>query len=220
MVAVACWDGIRRSPSRWAAKWQTQLLRCRALAWLKQLCSWFQTPSRDRSTTAPGYRPVSCIWGSAPSIAPTALPTPTRPSPRGDPAWGIVGVSLQRPDQRDKLKPQDCLYTLIERDGDVSRARIVGSVLDVLVAPESPQAVVARMAHADTRIVSLTITEKGYGHDPASGRLVAGHPDIRHDLEHPDQPRSAVGFLVAALSARRAARDWPIQCAVLRQPFA
>lgn len=120
-------------------------------------------------------------------------------------AWGIVGASLQRPDQRDRLKPQDGLYTLLKRAPAGPELRIVGSVLDILVAPESPSALIARLAEPETRIVSLTVTEKGYCHDPASGRLKADHPDIVHDLASPDAPRSAVGLLVAGLKARRAA---------------
>jgi fructuronate reductase len=71
--------------------------------------------------------------------------------------WGIVGVSLQRPDQRDRLAPQDGLYTTLERDGGGARARVIGSVLSVLVAPEDPGAVIAALAAAS--IVSLTVTE-------------------------------------------------------------
>ncbi|RYE83037.1 MAG: mannitol dehydrogenase family protein, partial [Hyphomicrobiales bacterium] len=77
-------------------------------------------------------------------------------------AWGIVGASLQRPDQRDRLKPQDGLYTFLKRAPAGPELRVIGSVLDVLVAPESPQALVARLAAPETRIVSLTVTEKGY----------------------------------------------------------
>ena len=118
--------------------------------------------------------------------------------------WGIVGVSLQRPDQRDRLAPQDCLYTTLERDGAGTRARVIGSVLSVLVAPEDPAAVVAVLAAPMTSIVSLTVTEKGYCHDPATGRLNSSHPDIVYDLAHPNAPRSAVGFIVAGLAVRRA----------------
>lgn len=122
-----------------------------------------------------------------------------------DPAdWGIVGVSLQRPDQRDRLGPQAGLYTLLERSGGAPRARIVGCVLDVLWAPEAPARVVARMVDPTTSIVSLTVTEKGYCHDPATGRLQDVHPDIRHDLENRAAPKSAVGLIVAALEVRRA----------------
>lgn len=117
--------------------------------------------------------------------------------------WGIIGASLQRPDQRDRLKPQSGLYSVLKRAPEGPQMRVIGSVLDVLVAPESLSALLARLAAAQTRIVSLTVTEKGYCHDPATGRLRQDHPDILHDLEHPDAPRSAVGLIVAALHLRR-----------------
>jgi fructuronate reductase len=119
--------------------------------------------------------------------------------------WGMVGVSLQRPDQRDRLMPQDGLYTTLQRDPSGLSARIVGCLRSVLVAPEDPTAVIDAMADPGTRIVSLTVTEKGYVLDPATGRLQQQHPDIRHDLEHPNAPRTAVGFIVRALERRRAA---------------
>src|SRR5690606_24146578 len=53
-------------------------------------------------------------------------------------------------------------------------------------------------------IVSLTVTEKGYCHDPATGVLNEEHPEIRHDLAHPERPRTAPGLIVAALARRRA----------------
>ncbi|WAJ29131.1 mannitol dehydrogenase family protein [Antarcticirhabdus aurantiaca] len=123
----------------------------------------------------------------------------------GDPAWGIVGVSLRSPDTRDALAPQDDLFTLAVRSGEGTRLRVVGSILRCLVAPEDPEAVLAAMTAPDTRIVSLTVTEKGYCHRPATGELDETHPDIRHDLENPAAPRSAPGFLVEALARRRAA---------------
>ncbi len=123
--------------------------------------------------------------------------------------WGVIGASLQRPDQRDKLKPQDGLYTLIERAPDGDKARIIGSLLDVVVAKENPEALLRHMADPATRIVSLTITEKGYCHDPATGKLDPKHPDIVHDLANPAAPRSAVGFIVEALRRRQEAGAAP-----------
>jgi hypothetical protein len=92
--------------------------------------------------------------------------------------WGITGVSLQRPDQRDRLLPQDGLYTLDGRGAGTPTVRVIGCVRDVLVASEDPQRILARLADPATSIVSLTITEKGCGHDPASGRLQACYPMI------------------------------------------
>jgi fructuronate reductase len=80
--------------------------------------------------------------------------------------WGVVGVSLRQPDTRDALAPQDGLYTLALRDGGGSALQVVGSLLRVLVAPEDPQAVLQQLAAPETRIVSLTITEKGYHAQP------------------------------------------------------
>lgn len=119
--------------------------------------------------------------------------------------WGIVGVSLQRPDQRDRLKPQDFAYTAIARDGTAETARLVTVLSDILVAREDPGAVIAQLADPAIRIVTLSVTEKGYCLDPATRRLRLDHPDIRHDIAHPQAPRSAPGFLLAGFAARRAA---------------
>lgn len=122
----------------------------------------------------------------------------------GDPSWGIVGASLRRSDTRDALLPQDFLYTLVERGPDGTTARVIGALLDVLDATRQGEALLAAMAAPGVRIVSLTVTEKGYCHDPATGRLNPDHPDIRHDLAHPDRPVSAPGFIVRAIALRRA----------------
>ncbi len=116
--------------------------------------------------------------------------------------WGIIGVSLQSPRMRDQLAPQDFVYTAQELGPEGETLRQVEILRDVLVAREDPSAVLEAMANPDIRIVTLTVTEKGYCHDPASGRLNLDHPDIRHDLSE-DLPLSAPGFLVRALQRRR-----------------
>ncbi len=123
--------------------------------------------------------------------------------------WGVCGVSLRHPDVRDRLAPQDGLYSVAERDGAGARLQIVGCLTRLLVAPEDPDAVIEALAAPATAIVSLTVTEKGYCHDPASGRLDTRHPDIRHDLTEPARPRSALGMLVAGLEWRRARQIAP-----------
>ncbi|WEF25918.1 mannitol dehydrogenase family protein [Paracoccus sp. S3-43] len=116
--------------------------------------------------------------------------------------WGVTGVSLQSPGTRDRLKPQGWAYTAVELGQDGEVPQVVKVLRDVLVAPEDPQAVLDAMASPATHVVSLTVTEKGYCHEPSTGRLNPDHPDIRHDLANP-LPRSAPGFLVRALAARR-----------------
>src|SRR5580658_11017274 len=79
----------------------------------------------------------------------------------------------------------------------------------MLVASEAPAAVLSRLAAAQTRLVTLTVTEKGYCLEPG-GELDLAHPDVAHDLAQPDAPRSTPGWLVAGLRARRAAGGAPL----------
>ncbi len=118
--------------------------------------------------------------------------------------WGIVGVSLRSPDTRDALRGQDWGYTSVTLAPEGEQTRWITVLNDVLVAPEDPEAVLAEMSKPEVRIVTLTVTEKGYCHNPATGALNVDHPDIQHDLSH-DVPVSAIGFLVRALQLRRAA---------------
>ncbi len=120
-----------------------------------------------------------------------------------DPTWGIRGVSLRRPDMARALAPQGGLYTLAMKDGTGTRARVIGSILDVLVAPEGMGPVLAALVDPAVRIVSLTVTEKGYCHDPATGALDPANRFIRADLATPDAPATAPGVIVAALRLRR-----------------
>ncbi|MBV9704758.1 MAG: mannitol dehydrogenase family protein [Methylobacteriaceae bacterium] len=127
----------------------------------------------------------------------------------GDRRWGILGASLRSADTRDALRPQEFLYTLAERDAAGERLQVIGALRDVMVAPEDPGRLLETMARASVKIVSLTVTEKGYCHDPATGALREDHPDILHDLANPARPRTAIGFLAEALARRRAARLSP-----------
>src|SRR3990167_1151247 len=133
----------------------------------------------------------------------------------GDLRWGIVGVSLRQPDTRDALAPQDGLYTLAIRDADAQdqprqRLQVIGAVRSLLVAPENPGAVLDAIAAADARLVSLTVTEKGYCHDPATGALRLDHPGIVHDHANPPPPRPAGGVLVVGLQLRYALGHGPL----------
>ncbi|WEK52600.1 MAG: mannitol dehydrogenase family protein [Candidatus Kaistia colombiensis] len=121
----------------------------------------------------------------------------------GDRDWAILGASLRSPDTRDALVPQDGLYTALIRSAGRDEARVVGSVRRLLVAPEDPGALLEAMTDPAVRIVSLTVTEKGYCRNAATGALQEDHPDILHDLDGPTSPRSAIGFLVEALARRR-----------------
>ncbi len=124
----------------------------------------------------------------------------------GDKQWGICGVGLLQHDSRirDALVPQDCLYAVVERGpGAATEARVIGAMTSFLFAPANAEAVLEKMAAADIRIVSLTITEGGYYLDPETGESNLDHPDIEHDLQNPTQPVAAFGYLAEALDRRR-----------------
>ena len=118
--------------------------------------------------------------------------------------WGILGVSLQTATIRDALLPQGWAYTALELGPQGEVPRVIEVLGGVLVAPENPEAVLAAMADSAIRIVTLTVTEKGYCHAPATGVLNLAHPDILHDIANP-LPISAPGYLVRALQRRRVA---------------
>jgi fructuronate reductase len=122
--------------------------------------------------------------------------------------WGIVGVSMRKPDAADAVAAQDGLYTVEVLDARPSY-RIAGALRRALALPRAPQAVADALAAPGTHVVTLTITEKGYCLD-ARGELDVAHPDIVHDLAAPGSPRSAVGVLAQALAARAAAGAPPL----------
>lgn len=120
-----------------------------------------------------------------------------------DPGLAISAVSLNSDTVREALAPQDGLYSLTEREAEPS-VRVIGAIREVLTAPRSPQAVLARLIDPDLRLVTATVTEKGYCLTPL-GDLDVGHPQVREDLGGADPPRTLAGWLVAGLRRRRAA---------------
>ncbi len=117
-----------------------------------------------------------------------------------DAGRAICAVSLKTPSVRDALAAQDGLYTLVELDA-APTVRVIGAIREVLVAAEDPAAVSRRLIAPNTSLVTITVTEKGYCLD-GNGMLDFDHPDIAHDLRHPEAPRSLIGWLVRGLQLR------------------
>lgn len=117
-----------------------------------------------------------------------------------DPRWGICCVSLHSSTVRDALSSQDGLYTLAILDQTISY-QIIGSIRELLVAPESIEKVVARLADPAVKIVTSTVTEKGYCLR-ADGTLDLSHEDISKDLKAPNKPCSFIGFVALGLAQR------------------
>lgn len=121
--------------------------------------------------------------------------------------WGYTEVNLIGGEQQiADLNHQDNLYTVAEMSADAWTARVVGVVKEALHAQvDGLETVLAKMCESQVAIVSLTITEKGYCHSPATGQLMLDHPFIAADLQNPHQPKSAPGVVVEALARRKAA---------------
>ncbi|MGV4199053.1 mannitol dehydrogenase family protein [Citrobacter murliniae] len=121
--------------------------------------------------------------------------------------WGYYEVNLIGGEQQiADLKQQDNLYTVAEMSANAWTARVVGVVKKALhVELDGLETVLAAMCEPQIAIVSLTITEKGYFHSPATGQLMLDHPMIVADLNNPHQPKTAVGVIIEALARRKAA---------------
>lgn len=121
--------------------------------------------------------------------------------------WGYCEVNLIGGEQQIAyLKQQDNLYSVAEMSADAWHCRVVGVVKNAIHAQvDGLEAVFTAMTQPEVAIVSLTVTEKGYCHTPATGTILLDHPLIAHDLANPQQPKSAPGVIVEALARRKAA---------------
>jgi mannitol 2-dehydrogenase len=120
--------------------------------------------------------------------------------------WGICGVGVMAADRRMKevLDAQDGLYTLVVKHSDGTyQARVIGSLVEYLFAPDDPEAVVEKMAAATTRLVSLTVTEGGYNIDHVTGQFDPADPAVVADLQPGAPPRTTFGLVTEALRRRR-----------------
>lgn len=126
-----------------------------------------------------------------------------------DPSWGTVGVTQRSAEVVAQLRPQDGLYSVLVRTGDGPGVQVVTGVRDVLFARDEPDRLLDLLAAPQTRVVTLTVTEKGYRHDPATGRLRVGDPDVAADLAG-RSPVTVVGQLARGLQRRRAGSGAPV----------
>jgi fructuronate reductase len=167
---------------------------------LPQLQPGTEVPTYDRSTVTPGivHLGIGAFHRAHMAVYVDDLLA-------DDASWGIVGASLRRPDTKEALEPQDGLYTIAVRDAAGTHPRVIGSILKVMDANAEREELLQLMADPAIRIVSLTVTEKGYCYAPATGALDEKHADIVHDLANPTEPKSAPGMLVEALARRKAA---------------
>lgn len=122
-----------------------------------------------------------------------------------DSDWGICEINLFGGEELiTQLREQDHLYTVAEKGATETTVKIVGSVKESLHPTfDGAEAIIEKMAEPQVAIVSMTITEKGYCADPATGMLDKNNALVIADLNNPTQPKSALGYIVQALKLRR-----------------
>ncbi|MEC5318330.1 mannitol dehydrogenase family protein [Brenneria populi subsp. brevivirga] len=122
--------------------------------------------------------------------------------------WGYCEINLIGGEQQiEAIRRQDLLWSASEMADGGWSSRVIGVATAALHAEvEGIEAVLEALSAPDIAIVSMTVTEKGYCHHPASGRLNTEHPLIRHDLAAPAEPRSLPGVILAAIKRRRERR--------------
>ncbi|AWH90044.1 mannitol dehydrogenase family protein [Limnobaculum parvum] len=122
-----------------------------------------------------------------------------------DSDWGYCEVNLIGGEQQiNDLNSQDLLYSVAEMASEGWSGRVVGVVRHAIHGEvDGIHRVLEAMTQPEIAIVSITITEKGYCYQPATGTLIEDHPLIRHDIANPSAPKSAPGAIVQALRLRR-----------------
>lgn len=134
--------------------------------------------------------------------------------------WGIIGVSLRSPTVSEQLSPQEGLYSVMSEDASGQQLQVIGAIQKVLVAPRELDQVVAAIADPDIKIITLTVTEKGYCLAPNGWSLDRESEAVRADLANVQEPETAVGILALGLKARHetgAGRITIISCDNLSQ---
>lgn len=112
--------------------------------------------------------------------------------------YRIIAVSLRSPGARDSLKQNDYLYTSVEKASGNTTCSVIASIAEVLVAPESPVAVIDILSDSKIKTVTSTVTEKGYCLLPGNIGLNFDNPDIQLDLANLDSPKTFIGYFVKA----------------------
>lgn len=120
-----------------------------------------------------------------------------------DPRWAISGAELMPNGLMENAGVQDNLYMVAELDSEI-HYRVVGSHTEYLKAHGQADAIFARLLDPNVKLVTSTVTEKGYYLD-GKGELDLNNPAIKADLEHPTTPGSLIGWITEGLARRKAA---------------
>ena len=175
------------------------------------LASLTRVPSSSRpKITSPGAGIVHLGLGAFHRAHQAVFTEDAMAAGGGD--WGIVGVAPRSAEVFDAMRAQDGLFSVTTLDPGGNSTRVIGSSAGQMRAAADPDAVVALLADPAIKVVTLTVTEKGYKLDAATGRLLLDD-DLRADLETDRPPQTVPGLLIRGLCARRRADAGPIALA-------
>lgn len=101
------------------------------------------------------------------------------------------------------LKEQDYLYTVLEKDpfGN-EKLSVRGGIANYANLTIDPETVFEVLTSTNTKLITLTVTEKGYCYDSENHKLDLNHPLIMKDLKSEENPSSVVGVLSKSLLTR------------------
>jgi len=126
----------------------------------------------------------------------------------GHDTWGICGVTQRSAAVVEQLRPQDNLYAVLQRGSAGDSLRVVGSVAETIFGRDEPDLLHRRFVDPDVKVITLTVTEKGYRRD-GGGRLDLADPLVQADLAG-TAAVTAVGQLVRGLQGRSRACAAPV----------
>lgn len=124
--------------------------------------------------------------------------------------WGVVGINIRPPLLARTLGRQDGLYTRLCRQDDRVEARVIGSIVSVVDSQASAVPALNVLASSQIDVVTMTVTEKGYCHRPASGELDLEREEVVGDIADPEAPRSLPGLVLRALELRMLSHGSPL----------
>lgn len=126
-------------------------------------------------------------------------------------SWMIVGVGLMPHDINliQAMQSQDNLYTVLQRSSEQDQCRIIGSIKETVHGPSHPEKVIDFISDKNIKIISLTITEKGYWYNDEKN-LDVKNILIAQDILLKENPKTIYGYILKGLQARRAKNSGPV----------
>ncbi|MFB9311009.1 fructuronate reductase [Agromyces hippuratus] len=123
--------------------------------------------------------------------------------------WGIAAFTVRSPDAARPLAEQGGLFTLVERGPDGDRATVLPNLVEAHDGADLPR-FRELLADPSVAIVTLTVTERGYGVGPDAPTPEAFHADDVARLTAGRDPVTPLGRLYDGLRHRHAVGAGPI----------